>query len=535
MAIGQDLAKTFQLPGRQVQQAMTPSPNVATGGAGQGFQMPFDPAQGLALANDDLVQDYYDKYNKVRSFAASMQKQGIDVTAPDFDNQASIEANQLFQKATADLMRVGDMLQEHRKTQEKVIEPGLAEGDIEAVTPEAYGGIEGNTVDTARSQNFQERFSSISLAPEVKEVNNMFSKSFDSKDERSAAQAELDKLYKFYGDKLKSSKTDSEKLYAQRQLNALGKALYNPNKDQDQTLAWNKWNDKKKKEASQSLHRLSLIQRIFSGDTQILEAIDGINNVKILPSGKLSYRERVGTENGVPQYRTVYVDMTGEKGRDKGMINVNELINRMSPSAEQIGYEKLMDHHGTYVNNFGQVAANNFGTEYWKKENAFVKALQGGAPGEWKIPLVGASLGASRGDVDAFKDAFNTIQNRVNQAKFNMPPGVVSEEGIESMGGEMVESFEVDRRPKNKGGDRFVMEAIKNGEKLKFNVDATDYDKIAALLSANPEIVESLKRFKRVKKLSIPGTPKGSYTVQELRDMGYNDDEVEKLIEKYDK
>lgn len=526
MPIGQDISKTFRLPERQMQMAQLPSPVKATGGLGAGaqFEMPFDPAEELVLGKDELVKDYYDKYYKVRSFANAMAKQGIDVTTPDFNNPASLDANRLFMKAIADLKSTGDMMQQRRVSQ-VAEEKADREGEIQLTgDPDAYSGIRGDTTETAKAIDPQSRYSHVGLAPEVEEVNQMFSKSFDDKTMRFEAQQELDKLYSFYNDKLSSAKNERERVYAQRQLNALGKALYNPNKDEDQALEWSEFNEKKKKDVSSAFHRFTLLQRIMQGDTGVLESVNGIDNVSILPSGSLRYREKTGTSNGIPQYEWRSIDMTGDKGSDKGLLQINSLLSR-DGAYEDISYEMLKQYQPVYTDRYGRIAAQDFGTDYFDKRNIAVEALQKGTPkGFW----------SNRGTIDERK-VNNAIMNSINQmitaGNFNMPPGITSEDGIDSRGGEMITSISMDRRGEKDGGDSYVVKTIKNGEEHKYEFSTRDSEKLQLLIDENPSIIDAVKKSPQ-QEIKIK-TPKGSYTVQELREAGYSEEQIQQIRSRY--
>lgn len=82
-------------------------------------QGPVDPV-GAAMTGlqnvSGVTKDYYDKWAKVKSFAHGMwETYGIDVTKPDYSNPASIKANDLYNKALADLQYQGDTLQTSQK------------------------------------------------------------------------------------------------------------------------------------------------------------------------------------------------------------------------------------------------------------------------------------------------------------------------------------------------------------------------------------------------------------------------------------
>lgn len=141
--IGQLNANNFLVP----QMQMNPA-NVAASSTSStpNFDIP-DPEEGLALIQgiDGDTKSYYDKWAKVKQFAQAMQsKFGIDVTRPDVNNQGSVKANEIFNKAIADLKFQGDRL----KTTQKMLESRLAnqaagQGIMTGSVEDAYTSNEG--------------------------------------------------------------------------------------------------------------------------------------------------------------------------------------------------------------------------------------------------------------------------------------------------------------------------------------------------------------------------------------------------------
>lgn len=97
------LAKTFLLPQQQVNYQ-------------QPVQQPYDDGvqalEGLQVVQGQTT-DYYKKVSALKSFMQSVNKNlGIDVRVPDLSRPESIELNQIYQKALADILAQGNELKQ---------------------------------------------------------------------------------------------------------------------------------------------------------------------------------------------------------------------------------------------------------------------------------------------------------------------------------------------------------------------------------------------------------------------------------------
>ena len=97
------LAKTFLLPQQQVNYQ-------------QPVQQPYDDGvqalEGLQVVQGQTA-DYYKKVSALKSFMQSVNKNlGIDVRVPDLSRPESIELNQIYQKALADILAQGNELKQ---------------------------------------------------------------------------------------------------------------------------------------------------------------------------------------------------------------------------------------------------------------------------------------------------------------------------------------------------------------------------------------------------------------------------------------
>lgn len=102
------IANTYELPQFQPVQTTGMQPNAIPSKPTDFSQI--GPESGVAYV-EGMTREYYDKWAKLKNFAQTMQSAyGIDVTKPDFSNPASLEANDIFNKALADLQFQGDQL-----------------------------------------------------------------------------------------------------------------------------------------------------------------------------------------------------------------------------------------------------------------------------------------------------------------------------------------------------------------------------------------------------------------------------------------
>lgn len=105
---GNLIANTYDLPqfqptestATQQQQPQTKAPDFGAIG----------PESGVAYV-EDTTKNYYDKWAKLKSFAQTMSSAyDIDVTRPSYDDPMSLKANDMYNKALADLQFQGDQL-----------------------------------------------------------------------------------------------------------------------------------------------------------------------------------------------------------------------------------------------------------------------------------------------------------------------------------------------------------------------------------------------------------------------------------------
>jgi hypothetical protein len=117
--IGQTLGQTFLTPDRnligggQQQQAQVGRQQQPADMVGQPL-MDLDP---VAMDGDlNLTQQYYSQAAALKQFQQSMLvSAGIDVTAPDLSNAASIQASDAFMQGLGELQTLGNMLKESQK------------------------------------------------------------------------------------------------------------------------------------------------------------------------------------------------------------------------------------------------------------------------------------------------------------------------------------------------------------------------------------------------------------------------------------
>jgi predicted lipid-binding transport protein (Tim44 family) len=182
MAIGGLIGQNYNIPALQQTGGASPAENLF-GGMPGGFTGPaeadFGDVSGLQYV-EGMTDEVYQKMYNVRNFAKTMWKNyGIDVTSPRFDDDLSMQANQIYQKSVADLhFTIQDL-----KTSQKMLERDAASGQGYAIgfDPTAQ----------PRSRMTYSPLRQKELMPEIKESLDTYQKGFGSEEEVEMANDTL--------------------------------------------------------------------------------------------------------------------------------------------------------------------------------------------------------------------------------------------------------------------------------------------------------------------------------------------------------
>jgi hypothetical protein len=220
MALGDSISNTylFSYPERPQVSAGGRRGGSGGGGSVKGPDLSLlDPQENLRYTSGK-VEGYYQSLANLRGFAQSMWNTfGIDVTAPDLTNPASIKAHMLYQKGLAHSQMMGNYLSESRKDEEEIRNTALTDENVEARRTGEDNMLEATNYGVE----------------DIVEETNKLAKSYSARGLTDEANQQIQETQTYLIDRLKNAKTQAEADHILANIEALNQAMYDPTKDRD--------------------------------------------------------------------------------------------------------------------------------------------------------------------------------------------------------------------------------------------------------------------------------------------------------------
>lgn len=256
----------------------------------------------------DVTKNVYDNFYQLKSFVSSMWKNyGIDVTNPDFTNEFSMKANQLYQESVANMKFTMDRLQ----NSQKMLSADAAKGNMRLA--EGYD-VAGNFYD----ENVGKGFTQMDLPEDTKEILKKFQVAHNDTDSQALAQEQIDAHRAELESRLKTAQENKD--YATidqttRAINALKVAMYDPSNDR--AVQARNYATSQRGQQVKTTDLWDLWNQTKSGDFSYLEGLQGPNGQLL---NDVTY---VADENAI--YADVIVG-TGKNAKPQSIkINLNDI------------------------------------------------------------------------------------------------------------------------------------------------------------------------------------------------------------------
>ena len=380
--IGQTQARNFAFPFPQEQGGVAGGQQQIAGG--QAPQMGMEAPNSLQFVREK-TKGVYDKYYKLKNFTSSMWKNyKIDVTNPDFSDELSMKANQIYQESIADLKFTADDLQNSQR---------MLERDASKAGQRLASGYD--LQSQPYSQGVGQAFvPQDNITGRTKEILGDYQKQFYDKDTRDTANQNLET----YKTQLEQEATTAEQSgrmdlaeIARSDLKAIQGAMYSSEKDDMMNLRYKLAADAKtEKEAKDKIDYTNLWEQwdqVRQGDVRSLEGLQGRYGPVFVP-GSINYNYANGKIDGTMKInakgdtRDVEIDLNDIRG---GYL---QLLQEHDESYGKIKYDDLLNNTKEFRAKFPELknATYENDPEFFKSSEYMIGDLtSGGKEGEYSV------------------------------------------------------------------------------------------------------------------------------------------------------